>query len=337
MLATTSNGESMTFENTNSAASANESALSQPLSLDDAMNFSIADLDEDTSEVEEETQSNGENGEDVEVQETELADDAESEDGDEAGDDTDEVSTHKEEPADEVHITVNGEKLPLKELKAGYMRQADYSRKTQETAQQRRDLEALSARVTQSVEVVADFLVNQIPNPPDPQLAMTNPAAFVQQKAMYEQAMQNVNALLSQAGQSKDVVNTLTAEQCNEMINSENAKLAQAFPVTATKEGREQFFNVAANAARELGYTQEEIAEAVDSRIFALAHYAAIGMRAEKAKSAAKQKVANAPPVAPQKSRQQGTNSAVARRNQDAVKRLAKTGSIEDALSIDFD
>src|SRR5690606_6466716 len=133
------------------------------------------------------------------------------------------------------------ERLALSELKAGYQRQADYSRKTQEVAERRKGLEALSARVNQSVEAIADFLVKQIPAAPDPQLAMTNPGQFVQQKALHEAAAAQVNALLEQAGQVKDVANTLTAEQRKELLASENAKLAERFPTTATGEGRKKF------------------------------------------------------------------------------------------------
>src|SRR5687767_11305753 len=44
-------------------------------------------------------------------------------------------------PADDVIISMpSGEKLELKELKSGYMRQGDYSRKTQELGNKRRDL-----------------------------------------------------------------------------------------------------------------------------------------------------------------------------------------------------
>lgn len=309
-----------------------------PLSLDDAANLDVYDPEEDTSDSDQEQQSESVTDEVDEGQESEEIDaNAEVDDETETEVEGEENETSATEPGDDVSVTVNGEKLTLNELKRGYLREGDYTRKNQVVAQKSKDLEALSARVTQSVDVIADFLVKQIPSPPDPQLAMTNPGEFVQRKAMYEAAVQQVNALLSQAGEAKDVVNTLSAEQRRELIASEDAKLVEAFPATATKEGREKFFNTAATAAKELGYSDEEIKEAVDHRIFALAHYAAIGMRAEKARGKALQKVANAPPVAPQKARPQNTQQASTRRNQEAVKRLSRTGSIEDAMAIDFD
>src|SRR5690606_1303775 len=309
-------------ESDNLPTGGTDTASKEPLSLEDAMAFDLYDPEQDNVETENAAQSKDKTGEtDEEGQEPDEleapAGDEDTEEGEEQGEEGEEPDEPGAEPADDVHITVNGEKLALSEIKAGYMRQADYSRKTQEAANQRKDLDALSARVTQSVDVIADFLVNQIPPPPDPQLAMTNPGEFVQKKAMHEAAVAQVNALLSQAGEAKGVANTLTVEQRKELISSEDAKLSEAFPTTRTKEGREKFFTEAATAAKELGYSDEEIKEAMDHRLFGLAHYAAIGMRAEKARDKAKQKVQNAPPVAPQKARQQGTNGANGRKRSE--------------------
>ena len=310
----------------------------EPLSLDDAMALDIFDPSEEPEEAENAEQSQDEPGEiedDQEPDEIEATADDEAE-GEEPGE-TDEASEPDPEPADDVHVTVNGERLALSELKAGYQRQADYSRKTQEVAERRKGLEAMSARVNQTVEAVADFLIRQIPAAPDPQLAMTNPGQFVQQKAMHEAATAQVHALLEQAGQVKDVAQALTVEQQRELLQQENAKLAEVFPATATDEGRKAFFDTAAAAAKELGYSDDEIKTVMDHRMFSLAHYAAIGMRAEKAREKAKAKVQNAPPVASPKAQKQGVNASKARRNQEAMKRLARTGSIADAMAIDFD
>lgn len=310
----------------------------EPLSLDDAMAIDIFDPSEEPEEAENAEQSQDEPGEiedDQEAEDIEATADDEAE-GEEPGE-TDEASEPDPEPADDVHVTVNGERLALSELKAGYQRQADYSRKTQEVAERRKGLEAMSARVNQTVEAVADFLIRQIPAAPDPQLAMTNPSQFVQQKAMHEAATAQVEALLGQAGQVRDVAQALTVEQQRELLQQENAKLAEVFPATATGEGRKAFFDTAAAAAKELGYSDDEIKTVMDHRMFSLAHYAAIGMRAEKAREKAKAKVQNAPPVASPKAQKQGVNASKARRNQEAMKRLARTGSIADALAIDFD
>jgi len=237
---------------------------------------------------------------------------------------------------DDVVVTVNGEQVALGDLKAGYMKQADYSRKTQELSNKRRDLEVLSTRVQHSVNAIAQFLTNQIPPMPDASLAMTDPSRYVREKAVHENAMSQVTQVLQQSGDVVGVANTLTAEQRSEVLATENAKLAEAFPQTATQEGRQKFFERAAGAAQHFGYTQAEIGEVTDHRMFALAHYAKIGIEAEAARKKAREKVADVPPVAPQR-RQQGQNAGKVQANRDAIKRLNETGSIHDAMRIDFD
>ncbi|WP_234835258.1 hypothetical protein [Sinorhizobium meliloti] len=73
-----------------------------------------------------------------------------------------------------------------------------------------------------------------------------------------------------------------------------------------------------------------------DHRYFKVMHYAMLGLQAEQAKSKALTKVANAPP-ATAKAKPNGPVNPQARKNQDAMKRLSKTGSIKDAMSIDFE
>lgn len=308
--------------------------VSQSLSLDDAaaLNFD----DPETDNIEEEAARQPE--EVTDEAQGQEADETTAEDDDQAEDEGEGTANEadKPEPEDGVTVTVNGEKVALSDLKAGYMRQADYSRKTNEVANARKGLEAMTARVTNTVNAVADYLARQIPEAPDPSLAMTNPGEFVQRKAMHEAAVAQVNALLSQAGEAKTVANQLTDQQRTDLIQSEFAKLSETFPTVAAPEGRKKFFDDASAAAKELGYSEDEIKTVVDHRMFKLAHYAMIGLRAEQAKAKAAKKVENVPPVAPQK-RQQGTNASQTARNREAMKRLTRSGSIADAMAIDFD
>lgn len=330
----------MTIEAATTPANAGSDSVQPSISLEDAVNLDIYDPAEDQGTVDADEEQNSEIetdevDDDQETEEIEASDDDDdADDGEETGEE-DEASTP--EPSDDLAITVDGQKLTIGELKKGYFREADYTRQKQAVSQKEKDLGAMSARVNQTVEAVADFLIRQIPAAPDPQLAMTNPSQFVQQKAMHEAATAQVHALLEQAGQVKGVAQALTVEQQRELLHQENAKLAEVFPVTATDEGRKAFFDTAATAAKELGYSDDEIKTVMDHRMFSLAHYAAIGMRAEKAREKAKAKVQNAPPVAPQKAQKQGVNASKARRNQEAMKRLARTGSIEAAMLVDFD
>lgn len=270
--------------------------------------------------------------------ETDEPEDGQEADQSEADDDQDEGEEGEAapEPEDGVTVTVNGEKLALSALKSGYMRQQDYTRKTTELATKRTELEALSTRVNQSVNAIAELLTASVPPMPDQALALTDPQKHYRMKVLHDSAMAKVAEVINKANEPKEALNKLTQEQRAEVIQTENAKLVAAFPQTSTPDGRKKFFESAASVARELGYSEEEIGQATDHRMFALAHYARIGMQAEASKAKAKQKVADVPPVAPAK-RSPGKNASQVAKNREAMKRLNNTGSVEAALAVDWD
>lgn len=319
----------MSRELTNSPSG--ESAnLNPPTEIDhpDNLNFLEPDEEPDNQEGSEEgTEAESEPAETEDGQEAETPTDDEAESDDEADD---------AEIKDDVTVNVNGEKIALSELKAGYMKQSDYSRKTQELGNKRRDLEQMTTRVSQSVEAIANFLAKQLPDAPDTSLAMTDPGRYVREKAMYDASMAQINAIIEQANAPKEVVNKLSEEQRMERLQAEDAKLREAFPHLSDPAKREKFFTDTTRVAQEVGYSLEEIKGVDDHRLFKLAHYARLGMEAEKAKAKVAQKVEKVPPVTPPKRAQQKSASQL-RANQDAMKRLSRTGSIHDALGIDFD
>ena len=113
-----------------------------------------------------------------------------------------------------------------------------------------------------------------------------------------------------------------------------NDKLTNLFPKTATREGRQKFFEDVQSVAGELGYSTDELRGVTDHRLFALAHWAKVGMDAAKAREKAQAKVEKAPPATPRKP---GQGAATANRNAEAMRKLGRTGSIKDALAIDWD
>jgi hypothetical protein len=300
----------------------------------DLENPESLDFDEQEDANEEADEQGTDDNSETDEGETQEAADPEEASTDE--NEAENAESDKDQPAvkDDVIVEVQGEKLPLSELKSGYMKDRDYRIKTQELGNKRRELETLTSRVTDSVNAIADLLVAQAPKMPDISLAVSDPAKYVQEKAIHEAAMAQINAVVAQATAPKEVANKLTDEQRSEYLQSENAKLAEAFPQTAKPETRKKFFDDAISTAKELGYSDEEIKGATDHRLFKLAHYARLGMAAEKSAAKAKTKVANVPPMAPAK--RQPVNGK-ARANQEAMKRLDQTGSMQAAMAVDFD
>lgn len=299
------------------------------------LNFWESDDDQTNSEqgsdgIADETDETG--GDDADDQQSDGSADEESEEQDaEAA-----AKAAEDAKLDDTLVTLKGgEQVPVKELKLGYMRERDYRLKTQETANKGRELDSLSNRVANTAHAFASFLAEQLPPEPSHALAIQNPGEYTRQKAIFDNAMGRVNQILAMGAEPKAVAEKLTTEQKEARLADEDSNLVKAFPQTATDEGREKFFEEAFDTARQLGFSDEETADVTDHRYFKLAYYARLGLAAEKARKKAMDKVNNAPAVVPQ-NKAQSPNAAQSRKNTDAMARLTRTGSLKDAMNVDF-
>lgn len=266
---------------------------------------------------------------------TEYADEDDGPDtqGDEPGFSDDELANEAE---DLVVTLTGGEQVPLEELKLGYMRDRDYRHKTQDLANGRRALESMSSRVAATANAVAELIAGQIPDEPPEELRLYDPQAYQRQWALHQAGLQQLSQVMALADAPTSVAAELQAEATEERLEAENARLLEAFPETGNDQGRQAFFADAFETARELGFSEEEVREAVDHRLFKLAHYARLGLIAERSRARALQKVAAAPASAPRmKARNQAQRHQ--RESREAMQRLARTGSIRDAMAVDFE
>ncbi len=145
-----------------------------------------------------------------------------------------------------------------------------------------------------------------------------------------------VDEIFSIAEAPAAVVEALAKAASDEQLEAENAKLIEAFPEIADGEGRLSFFAGAFDVAEALGFSEAEVREVTDHRLFKLAHYARLGLAAEQAKKRAMSKLQRAAaPVA--RPRPAGKAGQAPARSREAMKRLTKSGSIRDAMGVDFD
>ena len=227
----------------------------------------------------------------------------------------------------------DGTETTVGELAKGYLRQSDYSRKTQELSETRKRVEADASRIEGITQAFIDHLASMIPAEPDTGLALRDPAAYTRAKAQYDAALAQVQKLIEIGGQPKQITQGLHEEDHRALLAEESRKLAEAIPETATQEGKQRFWEGATTTAQELGFTAEELRTVTDHRLFVALDWARKGMAAEKAKAAAKAKAAKAPPVAPHKP---GQAAAGANRNAEAMRKARRTGRLEDVLAVDF-
>lgn len=228
----------------------------------------------------------------------------------------------------------DGSETTVGELTKGYLRQSDYSRKTAEVAEQRKTAKAQAERVEKVTQTLVDHISKFIPDEPDPSLAYSDPQRYATEKARHDAAVQQFQAILQTQDEAKATTQEMTSEDRQRQVMEEGQKLFALIPEAGNEKTRAAFFNGVGEAAKAVGFSEQEITSALDHRIYALAHWAKKGMEADKAKASAKAKVAKTAPTPPKKP---GQGARPKNSNREAMKALRRSGSIHDAVKVDWD
>ena len=276
------------------------------------------DPDEDDKELEDGDETDDE------------ADEIDEEPSEDDGDDDQEADDATEELSDDTEVTLSdGSVVKLGDLKDSPMLKSDHTRKTQELSNQRKAVTEKADRAEAIMSSLVDYLGSVMPPEPDISLAYTDSAKYTAQKAQYDTAMAKLSELISLADAPKEIKQEMSDEDHQRKIQDEGQRLQAMFPNIAKPEARKEFFGNVMGAATELGFTPDEVNGQADHRLFALAHWASIGMRAEKQKSVAKKKAQKAPAPKPTKAAVKGNST----RKADARKKLLADDSIENAVA----
>jgi len=305
----------------------NTAEMDSDLELDDNLDFDDGEEPvEDNLEAVEEEAVEGENVETDEEPEAEVDEEPEAEES--------------EEPDDSVMVTLDGgEEVPLSELRASYFRNADYTQKTTEIAREREAAEKVKSLYSERIQVAQNtlrnlegFLTSLIPPEPDFALAQSDPAAFTAQQAMRQRAIAELQGVVGMKGEIESHREQVRDEDMAAYKSEQDAALVKAMP-HLKDEAKLAAFNANINkGALEFGFTEDEIAQTADARIRSALHYAIIGKRAEANRRNAARRVET-----PRKGKAKAAKQVANQNNQKAMQRLSKSGSIDDAMEIDFD
>lgn len=245
----------------------------------------------------------------------------------------DEPSLSNEEPANQAEDLVvtleGGEEVPLEELRLGYMRDRDYRNKTQDLANGRLALESMSSRVAATVNAVAELIAGEIPDEPPEELRLYDPQAYQRQWALHQAGLEQLARVMALGDEPAGIAAELRAAVIGEGLEAENAKLIEAFPQTGNEAGRQAFFADAFETARELGFSDEEVREVHAwhrgrCRGHLLQDLCArpLGFESEPGIMRELEE-----PMVEQRRQE----------SREAMQRLSRTGSIRDAMAVDFE
>lgn len=235
-----------------------------------------------------------------------------------------------------------GEQLPLDEVAKGYLRGKDYTQKTEAVARERKSIEEVREQYAQRAQSLQTtfqnletFLTGLVPPEPDANLAATNPAAYTQQKALRDQAIGEIRQLVDMRQGAEQQVQQASADDIARYKAAEETKLLETMPGLKEPAKKAAFDAANKKTALEFGFSEAEIDKTADHRILRLVHYARIGQIAEQNRRNAKRRTAQKPTKGQKTT---ATNrQAKPSRNREAMKRLSKSGSLEDAMRINID
>jgi hypothetical protein len=233
-----------------------------------------------------------------------------------------------------VPVTIDGkvETLPLEEVAAGYQRQSDYTRKTQELASHKQAV--LEERQTYATMLVAlrDQLQQQQPEEPNwDEVYRADPVGYARRRDEWRDKQDKIAASQFELSRLQTLQQQQNAEQLAQVVAKGREKMLAMNPAwkdqTVFETDRQELVKYLRSPG--VGYSAEEISQAYDPRAVVLADKARRWdeLMANKPKPVVKAgpKVAAAGPAVP---------AGVTARLNNAQQRLAKSGRMQDAAKV---
>ena len=231
--------------------------------------------------------------------------------------DNDEASSENEETLYDVTVNGNNQKVNLTELMKGYSRESDYTKKTMDLSNQRKEVESLQDNLkkefeavkssrnqyAEQLQILTQNLQQQEQNIDWDNLYQTDPAEYVKLKA--------------ESDKKKEALNLAQQEQMR--IQQEQ------------RSEQEKVYNE--YIAKESGYTDQEIAMMVDHRAVLLLADAYRYNQLKKTKLSGN-KVNKAPRVVSSNASNIREDSDKKQNVDKRMTRLKKSGHIKDAQSV---
>jgi len=300
--------------------------------------------EEETPETEEAQPTEEEESQPVEEDES-------LEEESEEPEDSEETDSRAEEGEDLYAVTINGEEhtIPLDELLKGYSRHSDYTRKTQELSEHRRQIEAhhqqWSAEV-QQIQTERQQYVTALQNVVENSvgtldqfatvdweaLKNDNPLEYITKRDEFRETQDNVRQAQFQQQQAHAAHQQESQRTHQRVLQEEHGRLVESLPEWKEAETRKKLGSEIKAYALTQGYTSEEIGSLVDHRSLMTLYKA---MKFDKASSpdVVQKKVKNKPRVI--RAGSPRTKSDVGKQKRTTkMKRLRNTGHVDDAVSI---
>jgi hypothetical protein len=317
--------------------------------------LSLLDPEEETQETGEEQPTEEESTEETQDESLEEEQpDEEEEEGEEPDEDEETDEVEETEESDEVTlytVKVNGEDTEVSEdeLIRGYSRHSDYTKKTQELAEDRRNAEAAQAQYQaeisalqqerqQYAEALSQVIqssmagLDQYSNIDWPTLKEEDPIEYITKRDEYREIQERVRQNQYQAQQVQQQQESEMQEVKKRVLKEEHGKLVAAVPEWGEPAGQKKLATDLRAYAINQGYSTEEIGGLVDHRSLIVLMKAKKYDALQKADVKSK-KVKNKPKVVRAGTGAKKSQEAKSQRKAQ-MKRLQGSGHLDDASAL---
>ena len=321
----------------------------KPLELQTSMEEAVTSFEqylEPEEEKLEEAQVESQADETVEeeiVEEEELqADDfEETEETETLDDEQDEIEEQNEPQL--YAVKVNGEdvEVTIDELQSSYSRQADYTRKTQELAQQRKTVEEQQSEVAKNEAIYKELLPKMeaalsesLGTEPDWETLYSNdPIGYVRERDLWNEKQQKLQAVQAEQTRLQEEEQVKQQEQIQKYMQYGEKQILNHVPEWKDKTiQQEEKLAIRDHAINDLGFTAEEINQVYDYRLLLGLRNSWMQNKTQKAvkkkptqKASARNRVAKPGSVSRKK-----TSTPLKK----SKARLAKSGKVQDAAKV---
>ena len=288
--------------------------------------------------------------ENTEVEEVEEFEEEVEEEAEEADDDTEEDDDSEYEDEEEVEeeqtftVKAAGEEkqVTLDELKKSYQLGFDYTKKTQEIAEQRKVIETEAKAIiearqvrdeySQKLQAVQQFLVGSNDSREDLAAMKENdPIGYAVKVAEMTEKKEQLQLVQAEQQRIAQQQQADRSAQMQRIVEQESQKLAQSLPEFSDKVKGEQIRNDIRSYGKSVGFTDEELSQVYDSRQVLTIHKAMMYDKLVKSKPGMKKKVSNAPKMVKGGAK---VKQSVTDRTKKQMQRLQQTGSARDAAAL---
>ena len=267
---------------------------------------------------------------------------------DETEESSEEVEGEEEEgeeeaPRDEKFVVkVDGKEIevPKDELIRGYQREADYTRKTQKLAEERKLVESEFQQVRGEREQYSQILGQlqqklQELQPQEPdwnRLEVEDPTEYARQWTSHQRRQQQVYAVQAEQERLNQMRQAELQKSMQQIMATEVSRLKEKIPEWSSPEKARTEGKALLEYGQNLGFSEQELNTITDSRALLALHKAWKYDQMMSKRPEFQAKIKKAPKMVTP-----GSAGSVSSKSSDlnnAKKRLAQTGSVRDAASL---